>query len=362
LALWCGLLALCGWFHRGRGRHALFGLGCFTVNLLPVLGFLNMYFLKLSRVSDHFDYLPLTAIVAMGAAGLCLLPGTVRLRLAGGALVLSLSLLTAQRARVFATEEGLWRDTLAKNPAAWIAHANLGWVLADQHKYDEAITHLNASLQSNPANAQAHCNLGRVLSLQGRFTDAEGQFGMALKLKPNDAGIRRSYASALAEEGKKEAAVRELREALRLQPEAGTRVQLARLLYETGQFRDAAAKYRQALAAQPDRVEGLSNLAWMLAACPDPAVRNGPEAVRLAERACRLTEFKQAQVVSVLAAAYAEAGRFTDAVAASEKAVELATAAGDARFAAMNRRLLGLYRAGRPFHEPAPSGVRPNPE
>ena len=356
LLLWCALLVLCGWFRRTWGRHALFGLGCFTVNLLPLLGFLDMYFLALSRVSDHFDYLPLTAIVAMGAAALCLLPSALYLRLVGGAVVLALSLLTAQRAQVFATEEALWQDTLAKNPAAWIAHANLGWILADQRKYDDAVTHLEASLQLNPNNAQAHCNLGRVLSLEGKFAEADSQFKVALQLKPKDAGIRRSYASALAEEGKKETAVKELREALRLQPEVESRIQLATLLHQIGQFREAVAEYRQALTSQPDLVEALSNLGWLLATCPDQTVRDGPEAVRLSEHACRLTEFKQAQTVGVLAAAYAEAGRFNDAATTAQKAIDLATSAGDTGFANMNRRLLGLYRAGRAYHEPAPRG------
>jgi Flp pilus assembly protein TadD len=66
-------------------------------------------------------------------------------------------------------EEALWRDTLAKNPAAWAAHANLGWILAEQQQYDPARTHLEASLALRPNNAQAHSNLGRVLSLQGKF-------------------------------------------------------------------------------------------------------------------------------------------------------------------------------------------------
>jgi protein O-mannosyl-transferase len=351
LLLWCALLGVCWWFRRAWGRHPLLGLGCFTINLLPLLGFLDMYFLNLSRVSDHFDYLPLTAIVPMAAAGLCLIPTTLLLRLGAGVVVLALSLLTAQRAQVFATEEALWRDTLAKNPDAWIAHANLGWILADRRKYDEAITHLEASLQTNTNNAQAHCNLGRVLSLEGKFADAEIQFATALKLKPKDAGIRRSYASALAEEGKKDAAVRELREALQFQPDVETRIQLATLLRQSGRFHDAVTEYRQALAAQPDLVGALNDLAWLLATCSDPSVRDGAEAVRLAEHACRLTDYRQARPVGVLAAAYAEAGRFNDAVTTAEKTIELANKAGDTQFAGLNRRLVNLYRAGRAYHE-----------
>jgi protein O-mannosyl-transferase len=358
LLLWCGLFTLCWWFRRAWGRHALFGLGCFTVTLFPVLGFLDMYFLALSRVSDHFEYLPLTAIVAMGAAGLSVLLKTNVLRFIGGALVLGLGVLTVNRAQVFATEELLWRNTLAENPAAWCAHANLGWILAGQRKYDEAITHLAASLQFHPNNAQAHSNLGRVLSLQGKFGEAEGHFLTALKLKPNDANIRRSHASALAEGGKKEAAAKELLEVLRLQPDVEVHLQLATLLYETGQFREALAEYRQVLGMQPDSQEGLSNQAWLLAACSDPTVRDGREAVRLAGRACRLTDFKQAQMVGVLAAAYAEAGRFTDAVATAQQAIEVATAAGDTNFVATIRRLLALYRTGRPYHEAPSSSAR----
>jgi protein O-mannosyl-transferase len=357
LLLWCGLIALFWGCRRAWGRHPLFGLGCFSVNLLPVLGLLDMYFLALSRVSDHFEYLPLTAVMAMVAAGLCLLRNASLRRCAGTVLVLGLSLLTMQRAHVFANEERLWRDTLAKNPGAWCAHANLGWILADQRKYDEAVSHLTASLQQHPDNAQAHSNLGRVLMLQGKVADAKDHFRAALKLKPDDAGMRRAYASALAEAGAKSAAANELREALRLEPGVELRLELATLFYETGQYRAAVTEYRQVLAAKPDLAQGLSNLAWLLAACPENSVRDGPEAVRLAERACKVTGFAQAQMLGVLAAAYAEAGRFADAVATSQRAIDLATAAGDARFAAMNRRLLELYRAGRPYHEPAASSL-----
>ena len=359
LLLWIGLLAVSWWFRRGWGRHVLFGLGCFTVTLFPVLGFLDMYYLALSRVSDHFEYLPLMAPVVMGAAGLSLIPKRSMLRISGCALVLGLGVLTLNRARVFATEETLWRDTLARNPAAWCAHANLGWILAEQQKYDEAREHLDTSIKTNPDNAQAHCNLGRVLALQGRLLDADSHFQAAVKLKPGDASIRKSYATALADAGKRMEAIPQLREALRLQPEAPGQLQLAMLLYQAGQCREAVAEYRQVLARQPDTAEALSNLAWLLAACSDATVRDGAEAVRLGERACRLTGFKDAQMVGVLAAAYAEAGRFAEAVATAQKAIDAATAGGDANFASMNRRLLGLYRAGRPYHETPPPVAPP---
>ncbi len=137
---------------------------------------------------------------------------------------------------------------------------------------------------------------------------------------------------------------------------------MAALLYQTGKFREAVAEYRQVLAVKPDEPEALNNLAWLLATSPDSAVRNGADAVRFAEQGCRLTGYQQAPMVGTLAAAYAEAGRFTEAVATAQKAIELARAGGDASFAAVNEQLLRLYRAGKPYHMPPPPAARPQAE
>jgi Flp pilus assembly protein TadD len=399
------------------GRHLLFGLGCFTVMLFPVLGFFDMYFLALSRVADHFAYLPLTALAALGAAGLgWVAQGRVRCKaasslgadrepsrlaaaptaplgsgspstlacldvlrartargpvnlmqswafvLVGGGLVAGLAALAMLRAEVFLSEETLWRDTLNRNPAAWCAHANLGWILASQRKYDEARDHLMASLKLNPNNAQAHANLGRVLALQGHNAEAEPEFQAAVRIKPKDSEIRRSYASVLAEQGRKAESEKQLRELLQLKPDLEASSQLASLLYQTAKFGEAVAEYRQLVAARPNQPEALSNLAWLLATSPDSAVRNGTDAVQFAEQACRLTGYQRAPMVGSLAAAYAEAGRFTEAVVATQRAIELAQSSGDSRFAAVNEQLLSLYRAGKPYHMPFPALARPGVE
>jgi len=403
LLLWCAVLGVCWAGRRNLGRPLLFGLGCFTAMLFPVLGFFDMYFLALSRVSDHFAYLPLTALVALAAAGLDWgvgrifrapvatdasrrpLPGgqlapadvgghdlsanpVLRARpgakgkvlaFTGGGLVMALAVLAMLRAHVFISGEALWRDTLARNPMAWCAHANLGSILASQQKYDEARDHLVTSLKLNPNNAQAHSNLARVMAIQRQFSEADLEFRAAVRLKPKDSEIRRSYAAALAEQGRRTEAVAQLRELLQSKPDIEARSQLATLLYQAGKFGEAATEYRQLLAAKPDQPEALSNLAWLLATSPDSATRNGTDAVRFAEQACRLTSYQHAQTISALAAAYAEAGRFTDAVAATRKAIELARTGGDARFAAVNEQLLSLYRAGKPYHMPSPNLTRP---
>jgi tetratricopeptide (TPR) repeat protein len=117
---------------------------------------------------------------------------------------------------------------------------------------------------------------------------------------------------------------------------------------------EAIAAYRASLRLMPDFPEALNNLAWILSSSPAAAYRDGAEAVRLAERACALTERKRAQMIGTLAAAYAEAGRFDEAVATGEEASKLAEANGDQRLAETNRKLATLYRSGKPYHEPAP--------
>jgi Flp pilus assembly protein TadD len=117
------------------------------------------------------------------------------------------------------------------------------------------------------------------------------------------------------------------------------------------QTAEAIRHYREALQSQPDFDGALNNLAWILATNPKDDLRNGPEAVRLAERACALSRNQSTFCVGTLAAAYAEAGRFADAVATAEKAIACAKLRNEPGLAARNQQLLELYRAGKPFHE-----------
>ena len=98
-------------------------------------------------------------------------------------------------------------------------------------------------------------------------------------------------------------------------------------------------------------VPALNDLAWLRATAPDPGLRNGPEAVRLAERACQQTQYKEIVPIRTLAAAYAEAGRFGDAVATARKALAMVLAQGPKELAARDEQLLELYKSGRPYHQ-----------
>ena len=126
---------------------------------------------------------------------------------------------------------------------------------------------------------------------------------------------------------------------------------IGELLAARGRIQEAIAHYREALRLQPGLWPVLNNLAWILATDPDPANRDGRAAVQFAEQACVLTGQREAGVVGTLAAAYAEAGRFPEAVATARRARALAEAAGDGKLADRNRELLQFYESGRPFHE-----------
>ena len=351
---WCAALAASWWFRKRCGIALLIALGCFTAALFPVLGFFNFYFSALSRVSDHFAYLPLVCIVVLAAATLKrFLPG-IAFRAVATAIVLALALLASQRARVYATDEALWRDTLAKNSAAWTAHNNLGCIRAEQHRNDEAITLFEDSLKLNPRNASAHLNLARLLAMRRAFAPAETHFLAAIELKPDDPEARNAFAAALADAGRIEAAIAQLELSLRAKLTLEAHMQLAGLYRAAGKIREAIAQSRAALKLQPDQPEVLSNLAWLLATSADDSLRNGKDAVRFAERACQLTKFAQAPMVGTLAAAYAEAGHFDAAASTAQKAIALATEAGDLQFANVNRQLLQLYQSRQPFHETPP--------
>jgi tetratricopeptide (TPR) repeat protein len=124
-------------------------------------------------------------------------------------------------------------------------------------------------------------------------------------------------------------------------------------LYQHGDTTGAINQFRTALKKMPRSPILLSNLAFLLTSCPDPAQRNLTEATALAEKACQLTHYHAPDFLSTLAAVYSEGGRFTEAVQMAEKASALAQASGETELLQKNQELLKLYRANRPFHEAA---------
>ena len=340
-----------GWrFRQTWGRHLLFGLGGFVITLFPVLGFFDGQYRTWFQVSDHLQYLPMIAPLALAVAGVAAFLGANTFRLAAMLLVLGCVLLASQRARIFSNEERLMRDCLVKNPAAWGAQNTLGTILATRHDLAGAIDNFKTALVWQPEDPLVNLNLAHALALQGNFAEAEPHFLTALKNKPIDPEIHRQFASALEGQGRNREALIQWQIALGLKSNVPTRLSYAALLFKTGDLSRAAIQLRQVVADMPDLPEALNNLAWLLATCADDQVRNGADAVRYAEKACALTGRKQAGMVGTLAAAYAEAGRFPEAVKTCQQTIDLATSQGNPQFAAVNRQLLALYEVGKPYH------------
>ena len=231
-------------------------------------------------------------------------------------------------------------------------HDNLGVALLRKGQVDQAIDHFQMAVKIDPDNADALLNLGDAMFGRGQYDEAIKYYHLALKLVPDSARGHTPLAQALVLEGKTDEAAEQFQQAILLQPaNAAAHLGLATLLDNTGRSAEAIDQYRETLRLDPESVAALNNLAWLLATSPEANLRDGAEAVRLAERACDLTQHQQALLVGTLAAAYAEAGRYADATKAADEARQLARAAGLDALAERNAQLRELYRAGKAFHQ-----------
>jgi len=250
-----------------------------------------------------------------------------------------------------------YRQAIQINPNNPITLNNLGIALAAKGRLDEAIENYRKAIQINPIFSEALNNLGVALAARRQFDEAIKNYRQAIRINPNYCEALDNLGIALTARRQFDEAIENYRQAIRVnsnRPE--TFFHLGMTLGQLGRTREAAAQYREALRLNPNLAGALNNLAWVLAASPDDALRNGAEAVRLAERACELTHYGEPLFIGTLAAAYAEAGRFPEAVTTAEKAEQLATTAGTKKLVEKTRQLLEFYRAGKPYHEPAPTG------
>jgi Tfp pilus assembly protein PilF len=188
----------------------------------------------------------------------------------------------------------------------------------------EAIPHFEAALKLKPGSAPAHFNYGTALAAAGRLEDAVTQYQRALALRPNYAIAHNNLGTALLQLGRPQAALASFREAARVDPQLGEAHLNAGLVSRAlGDFPEAVARFHRVLELNPDWVTAISSLASVLAAAPEPSVRQPVEAVRLADRAVALTLRRDANTLDVLAVAQASAGEFDRAIAIADEALAL---------------------------------------
>jgi tetratricopeptide (TPR) repeat protein len=246
-----------------------------------------------------------------------------------------------------------YRKTMEINPNYVAAHFNYGLIHYFQQRMNEALAQFNETLRLAPDHHQARTWIGRIFAEQGRPDEARQNFLQALELNPRSADAHYELGVLRMNEGETAAAIQHFQKVIQLKPDyVAVYGKLGLALASSHQPAEAIAQYRRALSFEPDAIEPLNNLAWLLATDPHPAVRNGGEAVELASRACLVTSNQIPYLIGTLAAAYAEAARFEDAIRTAGLAVEVATRQGQTNIAEKNRELQQLYEQRKPFRQP----------
>jgi tetratricopeptide (TPR) repeat protein len=357
-------------------------------------------------VFEHRMYLPLAgalafAIVGTGSLAAHLPAGRAcALRWAGGTLlglaIPVLASLSWVRNQDYRTEETMWRDVIRKRPDNYRAYVACSTAFLQDHRTVEAMRMSQAALARLPdytgipydelmrlrrahqnmpiaEYAMLRNNLGAAYLALDRHAEALAQFREAVRVLPQAAWAHSNVAKALYFAGEVKAAIDTWRVALSIAPrDSQTLTFLAIALVAQGQDREAAEKYRAALRSNPGDAFVRAQLAWMLATHPDDAIRNGRDAVTVAEPLVTMAQGLSARALDVLAAAYAEAGHIEAAVRTAEQALALAkgeqnsgmpapallpstrpaAATTDTSIMDMQQRL-DLYRAGKPYRTAA---------
>jgi Tfp pilus assembly protein PilF len=283
------ILSAAAWLARRRFPFVLVGWLWYVGTLVPVIGLIQV---GSQAFADRYTYIPLIGIML--------------------SLVWLLPSCSSSALRSF-SEGGSSSKTLAS--IACILLALVSFRTTQQVRvWQNTGTLFRHALDLAPNNVQALYGLGAYLVEQGQVEQGKQLLEHAISL-------HQKYPEALGS--------------------------MADLLDSQGKYADAVHFYQAALDAQPENTSALNNLAWLKATCSDAVIRNGAEAVRLAERACELTGYSKPVFIGTLAAAQAETADFTAAINTAERAIAVATASHLEDTAAKNRDLISLYRQGK---------------
>jgi tetratricopeptide (TPR) repeat protein len=384
------VFAICWAYRQSWGKPILFALGYAVLMFLPALGFVNIYFFRFSLVANHWQYFSIIGPIALVSVGLVelskLMPQGKLVRVLFSVMLLAvLATLTWQQAGNYRNSYTLWSATLKQNPDCFIAHNDLGFFLLEQGETTNALPHFQRAVELQPDDEASQKNFGSALLQENQVADAIKQFQIALTLRTNDVGAMNNLALAFARQGKMPEAFAEYEQALAIEPDdAGVHHNYGMALMRLGRVDEAMDHYEKALTIAPndpelhnDVANALSkegqvgvaikewekalslrtnyfaaenNLAWALATDPDATLRNGAKAVELAGDANRLANTNNALVLHTLAAAYAEAGQYTNAVTTAGLALEKAAMEHDLSLGDAIDAQLKCYEANQPYH------------
>jgi len=280
------------WLWRGRiGRGPLAAVLFFGVTLGPALGFVDVYPMRFSFVATHFAYLASLGPIALAAALVTTaFSAAARRADAAGvsptrravmsvapagvttAIIVVLALLASREARAYADAETLWRDTIAKNPDAWLAHNNLANDLAKADRHEEAVRHFREAIRAKQDYADCHYNLGNSLLKLGQADEAGAEYRRAVELNPRHVPALNGLGMVLDRQGRLDEAEQTFRRALVLRPSyMESRLNLALLLVRRGKDPEVVELLRQALKERPDMADARIDLGLALVRMDRPA-------------------------------------------------------------------------------------------
>jgi len=325
-----------------RRPYLAVGWFWFLGTLVPVIGLVQV---GGQSMADRYTYVPLVGVFVgvawaawdLAAAWAHWMKALV-LGPAAAAAVVACGAVAFAQVGYWHDSEKLFRHALDVTSNNGVAHYNLANVLAARNEMTGAIEQYGNALRVWPQFARAHNNLAAALITQHRMDDALRELRTALEIAPRMAEVQTNlnYLQGL------------LRRELQVNPNnARAFAYLAVVSAEMDRWPDAIALAQEAARLAPDQPEALANLALVLATAPDEKLRDGPKAVRLAEQACDMTSRRNPALMEALAAAYANAGRFPEAVKTAEEA--LALAGQDNSLATELSARLVDFRAGRPW-------------
>lgn len=341
-------------YFRRRWPYLLAGWLWYIGTLVPVIGVVQV---GAQAMADRYTYVPLVGLflaLAWGAADL------VRWRRLPIPAVATLALLVlATSAALTWRQIGFWRDNatlwehaLAVEEANYNAHYGLGVAYQDQGDQQRAIAHLQRAVELEPRFADTHSALGTAYLRAGRPGDGIRELTRAVEIVPDQPGTLHQLGLALAGEGDLDRAAKYLRQAVWMQPRNGRYYyDLAFVLQEKGDPRQAREAYRRAMALAPRLPTVFGRHAWSFATSPDPAKRNGMTALRLARQADQATEGQRADLLDILAAAYAETGDFDAAARTAQLSLKLLSEHGSQEDRRIVERRRALYQSRRPFRD-----------
>lgn len=308
-----GMIVMAIWLAK-RERLLSFCIFWFLGNLVIESSVIN-----LEIIFEHRNYLPSMFLILIFVVSV---RRFINSKWLGGVLLCSvaiiLSVWTFQRNIVWSDNVSFWEDCVKKSPHKSRQHYNLGVVLARRGNYDAAIEHYRKALKIKPDNVEAYYNLGNALARKGNAKAAIHKYLKTLQLNP--AHFKSYY-------------------------------NIARIMSNQGKTGESIRNYQKALIINSEMTETLYNLSWIYATSENRKYRNGEKAVKLAEKLCMLTGYQQPLAMDALAAAYAESGRFDEAIAAAKKALTLALKLGPKELAIGLQKRLKLYQIEQPYRQ-----------